>query len=189
MFTVVDQAIIEKKCTELWLKYNHITSRGVRILADALQHSLTLNELYLYGNQISDSGSHVLSKVLSSKDSKLKRLSVGSNDITDEGVHYFAQMLKTNRTLTHILLSNNKITDRGCLDLANVLIHDNKTLERLDLDSNRGITDLSVRTLVTMVHTNDNIIGLNVSNCSLRTSSKVQLKNAVKEKEYFSLWT
>ncbi|CAF0867156.1 unnamed protein product, partial [Rotaria sordida] len=188
MSIVVDQAIFQRKCTELWLKQNSITSPGALILADALRHSIELKELYLYGNQISDIGSYSLAQALASEHSTLTRLSLGSNGITDEGARYFADMLKINRKLRHLLLSTNKIGDRGCLHLANALIYPNTTLERLDLDSNRAITDSSVKTLAAIMKINDNLMGLNVSGCTLSTSSKAQLHKVAKQKTYFSLW-
>ncbi|CAF3319953.1 unnamed protein product [Rotaria sp. Silwood2] len=188
MSTVVDQAIIQRQCTELWLKQNSITSQGALILADALQHNITLRELYLYGNQISDIGSRALAQALSTEYSTLTRLSLGSNDITDEGARYFSDMLKINRTLRHLLLSTNKIGDRGCSYLANALIYHNTTLERLDLDLNRAITDTSVRTLIAMIYINNHLMGLNVSGCTLTALSKAQLRRAIIEKGHFSLW-
>ncbi|CAF4772514.1 unnamed protein product [Rotaria sp. Silwood1] len=158
MSTVAGQAIIQRQCTELRLKQNKITSQGALILADALRHNIKLRELYLYGNQISDIGSRSLAQAFSVKHSTLIRLSLGSNGITDEGARYFADMLKINRTLRHLLLSANKIGDRGCSQLANTLIYYNTTLERLDLDSNRAVTDSSVSNFVAMIRTNDNLL-------------------------------
>ncbi|CAF1683448.1 unnamed protein product [Rotaria magnacalcarata] len=189
MSIVADQAIIQRQCTELWLKHNTITSQGALILADALQHNnVALSELYLYGNQISDVGSGLLAKAMSTEHSTLKRLSLGFNGITDEGARYFADMLKINRTLIHLLLSTNQISDRGCLHLANAILYHNTTLERLDLDSNHAVTDSSVKTLVATIQVNDNLIGLNLADCTLSASSKAKLHQVAKAKQYFQLW-
>lgn len=185
---VVNFAIIGRQCVELWLKYNSITSQGASILANALQHAEKLRELYLYGNHISDQGAYFLARALSVNHSSLTRLSIGANGITDEGAHYIADMLKVNGMLKHLLLSANKIKDKGCLYLVNALIYHNGTLERIDLDSNPEITDASGKNLTAMIQINDNLIGLNVSGCTLANSSKAQLQRVATVKEYFQLW-
>ena len=185
---VVEQAIVRKQCAELWLKCNLITSKGASILADALRTSISLKELYLYGNHVSDIGVWSLAQTLAVENSALTRLSLGSNEITDEGACHLARMLTTNRTLTHLLLSNNEIGGRGCVKLANVLIHQNTSLERLDLDSNHGVNDSTVTTLVSMIKLSKSLEGLNVSDCKLSGSSKAQLRKAQGGKEDFSLW-
>jgi Ran GTPase-activating protein (RanGAP) involved in mRNA processing and transport len=52
-------------------------------------------------------------------------LGLNSNDITDEGARYLAEMLKTNKILTFLRLSHNSISDQGVQLLADTLTHHN----------------------------------------------------------------
>ena len=49
--------------------------------------------------------------------------------ITDQGVKYLSQMLKTNHTLTQLWLGFNHISDDGVKLLMNILTYHNKTLQ------------------------------------------------------------
>ena len=186
MSIVVQEAMVQKQCTQLYLSENRITSEGVSVLANGLQNNKTLEQLYLYGNRIFDLG--VASLTRSINDSALKTLSLGFTGITDKSVQSLSEMLKTNRTLTHLLLSNNEIGNRGVRILAHVLIHHNTSLERLDIDLNTAVNDLSVDYLVAVLKYNRVLEGLNVSNCSLSESSKRKLRKIKELNEEFSLW-
>ena len=62
---VIEQALVERRCTTLRLSNNRIKSVGVSILADALDNNTTLRELHLYGNYLADRGVLSLASVLS----------------------------------------------------------------------------------------------------------------------------
>ena len=52
----------------------------------------------------------------------LQLLELGSNDITDDGAIYIGSVLRSNRSLVHLNLSGNKITDTGFLPILDSLL-------------------------------------------------------------------
>jgi Ran GTPase-activating protein (RanGAP) involved in mRNA processing and transport len=133
MKIVVRQAIINEPCEKLYLELNKISSVSAFILAQALNGNNTLKNLWLYDNQVSDTGVYYLAKVLSINNNILKSLDIGKNQITDEGAKHLAQMIITNITLTDLYLHENRIGDIEIQILANAIQHHRKTIKTLDL--------------------------------------------------------
>ena len=72
---------------------------------------------------------------------ELKRLDLGANNITDEGVkHLSTALTHTNCTLNSLNLEDNNITDEGVKHLSTALTNTNSTLNSLNLRGN-NITD------------------------------------------------
>jgi Ran GTPase-activating protein (RanGAP) involved in mRNA processing and transport len=177
---IIQEAIINKQCTMLWLKDNQISSQGVSMLASALANNTTLEGLSLCNNNITDDDLLHLTKQLTDNKSKLNRLALTSNEITDEGAQYLAEMLKTNQTLTQLWLGFNQITDCGLKLLMNVLASHNRTLHVLSLSSNELITDASVDFVINMLEYNYTLRTMCLSNCNLSDTSKVKLQATAK---------
>ncbi|CAF0977089.1 unnamed protein product [Rotaria sp. Silwood1] len=188
MEIIIKQAIIEKECTRLDLSHNFITSIGTSILADALKHNTTLEELDFHDNRISDIGVQSLTKILSSNTSIIKALGLGSNGITDKGVEYLAEMLKINRTVTWLALAGNQIGDRGVRLLANTLAHQNSTLLVLSLHVNKSISDESINVIIDMLQHNKSLKKLWIYDCNISEYGKMKLREATKSKQNFSLY-
>ena len=72
-------------------------------------------------NRLCDESVHSLTKILSLNNSKLRILDLQNTGITDEGVKYVAEMLKTNTTLECLLLGANEINDQGVERLSNAM--------------------------------------------------------------------
>jgi Ran GTPase-activating protein (RanGAP) involved in mRNA processing and transport len=189
MKIVINQAINNNQCTELRLISNQIISSGASILADTLLNNRTLELLSLWNNQVGDRGVQSLSNALSINRSTLKKLDLSQNDVTDEGARHLAQMLKTNKILTHLTLSNNKISNEGVQLLADALQNRNNTLKKLSLTQNKLLSDASVDFLLNMFKHNRSLEKLWVDDCNLSTKGKDRLKNATKSKKDFQLRT
>ncbi|CAF4985762.1 unnamed protein product [Rotaria sp. Silwood1] len=185
MNIVIESAIINKRCSSLWLYDNMFTSRGARILADNIGNNNTLQELFLDGNQILDIGVHYLSLILNH--STLISLSLSENNITDQGAEYLAEILKTNRTLRRLWLYHNQIGDHGMKMFANILTKYNTTLEWLDLRSNKLITDVSVDALILMIESNHSLKKFWMEYCNLSYECKAKLRQLAKSKTNFEL--
>ncbi|CAF3723153.1 unnamed protein product [Rotaria sp. Silwood1] len=185
MNIVVKSAIINKRCSSLWLYDNMFTSQGIRILADNIGNNNTLQELFLDGNQILDIGVHYLSLILNH--STLTSLSLSENNITDQGAEYLAEILKTNRTLRRLWLYHNQIGDHGMKMFANILTKHNTTLEWLDLRSNKLITDVSVDALILMIESNHSLKKFWMEYCNLSYECKAKLRQLAKSKTNFEL--
>jgi hypothetical protein len=65
MRIVVDQAIVDRRCKNLSLKNNEMTSQGISMLANGVRESTTLEELDLSNNRLSDEDLFSLAQVLS----------------------------------------------------------------------------------------------------------------------------
>lgn len=189
MESICKTAIIDKQCRKLRLENNDITAKGVTILADTLYGNRSLEELHLSNNSISDMGVHALAQVLSINNSTLTWLEIHANHITDDGVEYLAEMLKTNTTLILLGLSFNEIGDRGVQYLANSIAHYNKTLQWLYLASNKAITDASVDYLRDMFRCDQSIQlkALFLNDCSLSMEGAKTLKKIAEVNTNFIL--
>jgi Ran GTPase-activating protein (RanGAP) involved in mRNA processing and transport len=117
----------------------------------------------------------------------LQHLYLGQNDITDIGIEYLAEMLKTNRMLTWLWLSGNEIGNRGVKLLADTIANHNNSLEWLFLNSNKGIDDSSVDVLISMLKRNHSLKTIYINNCSLSDAAKQKLREATKTRKDFDL--
>ena len=184
---IIEEGIINKQCTILDLSTNEITFEGASLLADSLKENIILKELILYNNRLGDKGVRSLALELSINNTTLKKLYLGFNDITDDGAQHLAQMLKTNRTLTHLYLQQNQIGDRGIQLLAGVLARQNWTLEVLILFSNKSISDLSIPAIIDMLKLNRSLHKLNIDDCNLTDIAEKKLQEIVKSKKDLEL--
>lgn len=185
--TIIREAINKKQCSMIWLVNNHLTSESISNLATALYTNPTLEALSLCENSVDDTNVLYLSRALSDKNTKLKRLALTSNNITDEGVQHLAEMLKLNTSLNQLWLGFNKITDYGVQILTDALAYHNKTLHVLSLSWNKLVTDLSVDYLIHMFEHNKTLATFCLSNCNLSETSKLKLRKATKLRREFYL--
>ncbi|CAF3446162.1 unnamed protein product [Rotaria socialis] len=154
---IIKEAIIKKQCSMLWLVSNHITSQGISNLAAALRNCTALEGLSLCDNAVNDADVFHITSALSDHNTKLRRLALTSNNITDEGVQHLAELLKVNCSLTELWLGSNKITDRGVQMLTDTLVHYNKTLCVLSLSWNKLVTDASVDFFIDLFENNQTL--------------------------------
>lgn len=145
---VVEEAIIKKRCDELWLEKNKITSVGASIIANSLNSNTSLLWLSLSSNDVLDAGVRLLAKTLAFNNSILNTLCLHATGITDQGAKYLADMLKTNKILIELGLSGNEIGDQGIQLLADALTYHNNTFRWLYLSKNNLVTASSVHCLV-----------------------------------------
>ncbi|CAF2408592.1 unnamed protein product [Rotaria sp. Silwood2] len=183
MSIVINDIIIDKKCTELWLHGNNITSRGAAILSSSLINNSKLKSLDLSFNSISDTGVYSLSQaLLPNKNSSLKILYLSKNNISNDGVIYLSEMLKTNYTLKELWLSHNGIDDEGVKKLAHVLAYYNKTLKTLSLSMNMLITNASIDYLIEMFEHNRTLKHIWIKDCNLSEQGKMKLRQKANQK-------
>jgi len=185
---ITNQIIINKKCTELWLYGNNITSKGASILASSLINNSTLKCLDLSFNQISDLGVRSLTEaLLPNQNCSLQILYLSKNMISDDGIKYLSEMLRTNHTLTDLWLSNNEIGNEGIKQLANVLAYHNKTLKFLSLSMNIFITDLCIDYLIEMFKYNQTLKIFWMTDCNLTEQGKMKLHKIADQKKKFKI--
>ena len=111
---------------------------------------------------------------------ELKRLNLGTNYITDEGVKHLATALThTNCTLNSLDLENNNITDKAVKHLSTALTHTNCKLNSLNLGDN-SITDENVKNLSkALTHTNCKLNILNLSGNNVTDEGVKHLSTAL----------
>ena len=153
-----------------------------------MQKNTTLTRLYLSNNCISDMGVHSLTQVLAHSNATLNVLDVRTNGITDLGAQYLAGMLKTNKTLTQLVLSGNKISDRGVQLLARAQTDHNRSLKELYLSRNAFVCPSTVDVLVIMLLQNLSLNKLFLQGCGLSQSDMERLQEIATVKDFFSLY-
>ncbi|CAM4924679.1 unnamed protein product [Rotaria socialis] len=196
-------SIIHSTIEVLNLESNCITADGAVYLAQIIQDSRTLTELYLSNNNLGDRGVQYLANALGgdkrntqeqsnnnisiTNQTTLQHLYLGQNGVGDEGLKYLCDMLMTNRKLTWLWLSGNEFSDQGVKSLWHVLADYDITLEWLFLDSNKLITDSSLDDVMYMLKQNHTLKTLYINNCNLSHESKLKLLKMIKTKVDFDL--
>ena len=129
------------------LSSNNLQSLGLIEIAKLLpsnQHNqrfCELRRLNLGHNNITDEGVKHLATALKHSNCKLNSLNLGHNNIPDYGVWKFCIALKhTNCKLNILDLEGNNITDEGVKHLCRALKHANCKLNSLNLKLNNKIT-------------------------------------------------
>lgn len=178
--TSILPAISAKQCMKLRLGHNMITSSGGSALANALLHNYTLEQLSLWNNRLLDIGAEFLAKSLAINRNALRKLDLSANGITDVGASKLAQMLKTNKTLTHLSLCRNEISDQGVQQIVKVLQKRNKTLQALSLSDNEHITDACADNLLEMIKENRSLAQLWMDGCRISRASQSSLQMAAR---------
>ena len=145
---------------ELWLNYNNLSSLSDKCIADivitcavkelsisynksvgqtkeffpTILSSLTLQTLYIDGIGLSSKAAITIFTELKEKKTKLKKLCMYDNDVTDDGCDIIAATLQINSTLEHLYIHGNEISKEGSQLILNSLKH-NSTLNTLLLPS------------------------------------------------------
>lgn len=98
-------------------------------------------------------------------------------------------MLKTNQTLTHLILNRIYITNQGVHLLSNSLGLFNKTLQVLSLSTNSLINDSCIDSLIEMLKQNQTLKGLDLKSCSFTEDNRQRLNKSRMKKQGFKLLT
>jgi len=102
---------LNKNCQVLDLFKNKITSKGVLYLSEMLKVNGTLRILNLRWNQIDDDGAKSLFDVLKDGNRTLEHLHLDLNQITDKSVESILKMINANQTLKLLILTDNQISE------------------------------------------------------------------------------
>lgn len=183
---IVKEAILKKQCKSLALSGSKgITSVGTSIIAKSLNGNTTLTTLELNHTKIGDIGIDQLCKVLALNTSALTTLWIMNIEMSDTGMKYLGDMLKTNAVLEKLLLGKNNITDQGVQLLVNILIRHNQTLKTLSFVDSQLISSKSVDLFLSLLNENETLISLNLMDCHLSENGKEKLRRYARTKEHF----
>ena len=139
-----------------------------------------LKRLNLGNNNITDEGVKHLSTALTHTNCKLNSLDLGGNKITDKGVeHLSTAFTRTNCKLNSLNLAYNNITDEGVEHLSTALTRTNCKLNSLYLGGN-NITDKGIKHLSTaLTHTNWKLNSLNLGGNNITDEGIKHLSTAL----------
>lgn len=184
---VINTALIKKQCQSLILSNNNLTENSIRKLSIPLSSNVALRILRISNNHLSDSAMKVLSEALKIRNLTLEELILSSNEISDQGLIYLSDMLIINDTLIVLGLQENKITDKSVKYLSNVIQFKNKVIKEISLYSNRSITDASVDDMANMLQNSQSLKRFWLWDCQISEKGIEKLQQSVQSKINFDL--
>ncbi|KAL3816957.1 hypothetical protein ACHAXA_001785 [Cyclostephanos tholiformis] len=148
--------LINRRCIDL--SFNGLHDGNVDVLIDVIRKTEVLHSLNLWGNRLSlegNEGDDDRSKLADAiaRNSTIRVLSLGSNDIGASGGKRLAEALRVNSTIVELHLGDNRLGDEGVRDIALALSSSNGTIATLGLYGN-GITDIGAGYLASSIGTN-----------------------------------
>ena len=178
----------EEKNRILDLSGNRLTSQSAAILAKHLTKSSSIKSLDLSFNRLNDSGIRPLAEIFAENPQlSLRKVFLNKNGITNIGARNLSNLLRTNRTIEELWLSDNEIGDLGVEHLTHVVAFCNKTLKVLVLSSNIFITDRSISFILKLFKFNKTLEKLFLRDCNLTEIGKDLLCNEIRSKKNFHL--
>ncbi|XP_051538123.1 leucine-rich repeat-containing protein 34 [Myxocyprinus asiaticus] len=121
---------VERLCEALKINFslryldlccNRITRDGAKSLSEVLKQHGTLEILDLSFNRIEDDGAVYISEAVTHPHSKLKALSVTSNNIGKTGLMSLSEAMRLNSCLTHVYIWGNRLEEPVCVDFSQLI--------------------------------------------------------------------
>ncbi|XP_067916232.1 NACHT, LRR and PYD domains-containing protein 3-like [Heterodontus francisci] len=162
------------KIQKLWLERNNLTDSCFEDLSSALSTKQSLTDLNLSDNKLGDSGVKLPFEALRNPDCKIQGLELERNNLTDSCIEDLSSALSTNRSLTDLNLSDNKLGDSGVKLLSEALRNPDCKIQGLDL-SDVGLTDSCASAL----STNQSLKYLNLRSNSFTDRSVPALRRLI----------
>ncbi|XP_067836534.1 NACHT, LRR and PYD domains-containing protein 12-like [Heptranchias perlo] len=167
------------KIQELELRANDLTISCTEDLVSALSTNRSLTVLDLSNNKLGDSGVKLLSAALRNPDWKIQELGLCDNDLTVSCTDVLSSALSTNRSLTGLDLSDNKLGDSGVKLLSAALRNPDCKIQELRLCDN-DLTDSCTEDFVSALITNRSLMVLDLGNNKLGDSGVKLLSAALR---------
>ncbi|CAF1370688.1 unnamed protein product [Didymodactylos carnosus] len=183
---IINEALINKQCTELDLSSNRFTFEGIRLLANTFdQNLISLKMIDLSSNQLGDESIRYITTALRMYP-LLTHLRLGRNSITDIGAQYLAGLLSTNTRLTLIELEYNNITSQGMIVLAQAILCSN--LKYFYIGNNRQVNDEGVESLRDMIRKATDLLAISLNDIDFSQKCKEKLGQVAKTKHRLTLY-
>ena len=165
------------------LSRTRFTVAGAKALAHALCSNTALKKITLstYKAYSSDKEKFELDLFALRGDTKKRSLDMSNRGLTFVDGVVIAELLKANKTMTKLVLRNNKLGDNGAAALAMMLCV-NKTLEKLNLENNK-IEHRGGQAMVEALRANSKLNYLNLLSNRVETTVRKQLQEVAKAKK------
>ena len=164
------QPVLQSKIEEInfnavELNYCSLAPIDVAAVLHFLENAEDVLHINLSTNRFEGFGVNEVLNFIVNKDSKLKSLNLGGNNVTDNAARDFAAALKhSNCKLESLYLDPNKLTDNAAKDFAAALEDSNCKLESLDLSCNRFTDNAAKDFAAALAHSNCKLESLHLSN-------------------------
>ena len=141
-------------CGVKWLdiSYNKTIGQTEEFFPTILSpSSLMIEILGIVGIQLSNTAAILIFTLLKDKMTKLKKLDMADNDVTDNACDVIAETLQVNSTLEYLNIHGNEISKEAILLIINSLRHNN-TLTQLNIPGDYSESDKQVLQLCDIVN-------------------------------------
>ncbi|KAK2843043.1 hypothetical protein Q7C36_011258 [Tachysurus vachellii] len=176
-------ALLSSRLTELHLENTRLSGRPLFTLVCSLKKNIALQELYLCDNELNSFNDSMQLGELLKHNRTLRTLDLSNNAISDSGLEELCDGLRVQKSgLRTLVLHNNQITHRGMTHLGSVLPL-LRTLETLDLSSN-DLEDKGLHALKEALICNRSILRLNLASVRITCEGAVVLAEFLAESRF-----
>ena len=174
---VIAEAIrLNTTLEKLDLSFNKLSDDGATFISDGLKTNKSLQELKISRNDISSKGAKVIAEAIR-LNTTLEKLDLSFNKLSDDGASFISDGLKTNKSLQELKMSKNNITSEGAKMIAEAL-QLNTTLKQLDLSINK-IFDDRATAISNVLKSNITLQELNISRNSITNKGIIKITEVI----------
>jgi Ran GTPase-activating protein (RanGAP) involved in mRNA processing and transport len=145
------------------------------ILAEAMKINTTLRTLYVNHNKIDSPGMTEIAEAL--KYSKLTTIDISYNNVGHNTAKAIAESLKTNTTLTTLMLNNTRMHSSEIVVIAKALLI-NQTLTTMDISYN-DLGYYGAKAIAETIEINTTLTTLNFSYCNINDDGAKLIEKAL----------
>ncbi|XP_077127465.1 NACHT, LRR and PYD domains-containing protein 12-like [Ranitomeya variabilis] len=146
-FSKLMEALSSSDCRieELRLGYNYLPDTSSIQLASGIRNNRSLKKLFLSNNRLSGPHFSVLMDALSGPDCKIEELRLDRNNLLDTSCNLMASVIRNNKSLKILNLSNNRLSGPHFTDLMEALSSPDSRIEELRMDFNKLTGDSCIQ--------------------------------------------
>ena len=165
--------------TRLALESNLIGNLGLQGLATALAENESLEEIFLYNNDLDDDMMLNFSQMLSNKN-RLVTLGLEYNRIRSRGINHVFEVVKTLPRFERLFVSHNLINEDSSETIRDMLTESN-SIKELRINNNQQIGDAAGQEIVTGIYESKTIKVCHLSDTKLSGLSAKKLCEVIKK--------
>ncbi|XP_053093299.1 protein phosphatase 1 regulatory subunit 37 [Pangasianodon hypophthalmus] len=179
----LSRALLSSRLTVLHLENTGLSGKPLFTLVCSLKKNIALQELYLCDNELNSFHDSMQLGELLKYNRTLRTLDLSDNAISDSGLEELCDGLRVQKSgLRTLVLHNNQITHRGMTHLESVLPL-LRTLEALDLSDN-NLEDRGMHTLKEALISNRSITQLSLASVGITCEGAVVLAEFLAESRF-----